>query len=204
VSLRVQTHREIEIKLRIIDLSQIIARLKSLGATSPGRVFEQNTLFDAPDSHLRNSGRLLRVRIESSAPKHGLTGGPTRTILTSKAPVPANGPARMQRFKEKLERELISNSKRDWVAVLRPLGFLPGFRYEKYRTSFHLPGLHMDLDETPVGIFLELEGEAAKIDQVARKFGFSERDYLSATYWDLYADDCRRRGHSITNMLFDE
>jgi len=39
------------------------------------------------------------------------------------------------------------------------------FRYEKYRTTFRLPdsnawanGLLIELDETPIGTFVELEG----------------------------------------------
>ena len=44
--------------------------------------------------------------------------------------------------------------------IAERLGYRRVFRYEKYRTEFHQPrraGVAM-LDETPVGVFLELEG----------------------------------------------
>ena len=86
--------------------------------------------------------------------------------------------------------------------ALKALGFLEGFRYEKYRTSFRRRSLHFDLDETPVGIFLELEGKPAAINRTARALGFLPKDYIRATYWTLYAADCRRRHRKPQNMLF--
>jgi adenylate cyclase class 2 len=85
---------------------------------------------------------------------------------------------------------------------LRAIGLRPSFRYEKYRSTFRLAGLHLDLDETPVGVFLELEGAPRSIDRVARSLGFVPREYINGTYWDLYAADCRRRGRKPANMLF--
>jgi adenylate cyclase class 2 len=82
------------------------------------------------------------------------------------------------------------------------VGFRPGFRYEKFRTSFRLPGLHLDLDETPVGRFLEIEGAPAPIDRIASALGFSPRDYIRSTYAELYAAECRRCGQIPGNMLF--
>jgi len=61
--------------------------------------------------------------------------------------------------------------------------------------------LHLDLDETSVGTVLELEGKPAAIDSAAKALGFSAKDYLRATYWDLYVEDCRRRGIKPKNML---
>jgi hypothetical protein len=34
------------------------------------------------------------------------------------------------------------------------------------------------LDETPAGVFLELEGPSRWIDRTARRLGFAESDYL--------------------------
>lgn len=194
-----RTVRETEVKLRVTDLDGLIRKLKRLGCHCSGRVLERNALFDTPDSDFRRRGRLLRVRIETPAPSRLIRGGPWRTLMTSKSPAPASTGSR---FKEKLERELVVRSSRDWATVLRSLGFRPGFSYEKYRTTFRLPGLHLDLDETPVGVFLELEGSPRLIDRAARSLGFSRSDYIRGTYWDLYAAECRRRGRVPRNMLF--
>lgn len=199
-----KTNREVEIKLRVTDLRATILAIQALGATSQGRVFEANTLYDTPHSDLRRRGRLLRVRTESAAPEsHGVRPNRVhRIVLTSKAPPPRSAKTK-SRFKERAEREVVvSHDSRDWRATLAPLGFQAAFRYEKYRTSFRLRGLHLDLDETPVGTFLELEGRPAAIDRVARTLGYKPSAYIRGTYWDVYAADCRRHGRPIKNMVF--
>jgi adenylate cyclase class 2 len=201
------THTEIEVKLRIADLRDILARLKRFGAVSHGRVLEQNTLFDTLDSDLRRNGRLIRVRIETPAPANGQSGGRAKAVLTAKAPSPSNNPrtsnSKPSKYKERTESELTLRNPAAFVRTLRSLGLRPGFRYEKFRTSFRYRGLHLDLDETPVGIFLEVEGEPQAIDRPAKTLGFSPQDYIRGTYWDLYAADCRRRGLPLKNMLFN-
>lgn len=195
---RLRTARETEIKLRVADLPALVGSLKRLGAALHGRVLEQNTLYDTPSADFRSRGRLLRLRIETPAPSKLLPGGSRQAILTSKAPLPEFGHSR---YKERLEREAAVQSPDRWPAALRAIGLRPSFRYEKYRTTFRLQGLHLDLDETPVGVFLELEGSPRAIDRVARALGYAPREYISGTYWDLYAADCRRRGRRPTNML---
>jgi adenylate cyclase, class 2 len=196
--LRSQTVREIEIKLRIDDVPELISRLHGLGAACSGRVFEQNTLYDTADSDFHRSGRLLRLRLETPARSSWARGGAARAVLTSKLPVPLL----KSRYKEKLEREVVARSPRRYPAILRSLGFRTGFYYEKYRTTFHLPHLHLVIDETPIGTFLELEGVRSAIDRASRALGFSPRDYIRGTYWDLFQADCRRRRRFPRNMRF--
>lgn len=198
---RLRTAREIEIKLRIADLPALVRDLKRLGATQHGRVLERNTLYDTPDSDFRSRGRLLRLRVETPAPSNLMPGGLRRAFLTSKVPIPASA---RSRYKEKLEREVAVEAPGRWPSALRAIGLRPTFRYEKYRTAFRLPGLHLDLDETPVGVFLELEGPPRVIDRVARALGFAPSEYINGTYWDLYAADCHRRGREPTNMLLSK
>jgi len=155
---KINPKREIEIKLRITNLREILGHLTKLGAVSFGRVLEQNTLFDTRDSSFWRQGRLLRLRTQTPAPGNGSRGGPRTTILTAKAP-PFSGrlsaPKKMP-YKERIESELTVGTRVQWPRALGELGFRAGFRYEKYRTSFRLGALHLDLDETPVGVFLEL------------------------------------------------
>ena len=202
---RQPTLREIEIKLRFEDASDALKRLHRLGAKPRGRVLERNTVFDTSDHALYSRGRLLRLRVEIPAPTRECPGGPRREVLTSKAPPPpvAGRLLRRGRYKERLEREVTVRNARLWPSILKSLGFRSRFRYEKYRTFFRLPGLHLDMDETPVGTFLELEGAPRAIDRVARALGFSPRDYIRGTYWDLYLQDCRQRGRTPRDMLFN-
>ncbi|PYU67491.1 MAG: hypothetical protein DMG49_18475, partial [Acidobacteria bacterium] len=82
---------------------------------------------------------------------------------------------------------------------------------EKYRTTFRLPaskawakGLLIELDETPIGTFVELEGPAAAIDRAAEELGFSKRDYVLKNYLWLYMEDCRRKGLQPSHMVFPD
>jgi adenylate cyclase, class 2 len=196
-----KTPTEIEVKLRIADLQKVLARLTEIGAVCRGRVLEQNTLFDTPHSDFWRHGRLLRVRIERPAPAQGIPGGRAEAVLTAKGPVSPKPRSSRPRYKERSEREVFLAAPSAFRRKLPGLGLRSGFRYEKFRTSFAFRSLHLDLDETPVGVFLELEGEPPAIDRAAEALGFSSRDYLRATYWDLYAADCRRRGITPKNML---
>jgi adenylate cyclase class 2 len=203
---RRDTIREVEIKLRVQDVPALLSRLRRLGAKPRGRVLEQNTLYDTPDFDLRRDGRLLRLRVEAPAASRLFPAGKERRILTSKSP-PSPGAGhspRVSRYKERLEREAIIHGPHGWPDVILSIGLRPGFRYEKYRTSFRLRGLHLDLDETPIGTFLELEGPPRAINRIAKALGHSKRDYIRDTYWELYVKDCRRRGRVPRHMLFQE
>jgi adenylate cyclase, class 2 len=210
VSSRVPTNREIEVKLPIADIPALLRDLKRLGASNRGRALEQNTLYDTPQSDFRRRRWLLRLRTETPARSRFAPAAPRRSLLTFKSPPPparklaasARSHANARRYKDKLERETALAQPARWPAMLRSLGLRSTFRYEKYRTEFRLGALHVSLDETPVGVFLELEGAMQVIDKVASALNFSPSDYIRATYWDLYAADCRRRGRTPRNMLF--
>ena len=88
--------------------------------------------------------------------------------------------------------------------ILERLGFAPVFRYDKYRTEFRSgrgPGI-ATLDETPIGVFVELEGSPAWIDRTARRLGFSEKHYITMSYGQLYFRNCLRKGVTPTHLVF--
>lgn len=210
--------REIEIKLPISDLPATVKRLKALGAKRVGRVFEQNTLFDTADEHFRQHQSILRIRVEESAdhrskPCSRSKGKPAcEGQLTFKCPAKrpqanrpqANRRVSQSRYKERQEIEYHLRDVRRFTRLLKRLGLRAWFQYEKYRTRYRLAdsALHIDLDETPIGAFLELEGPRRSIDHAAKALGFSEHDYITASYLELYADACARNGVSVANMVF--
>ena len=208
------TNREIEVKLPVADVPTMLLKLKNLGARYESRVLERNILYDTPESDFRRRGALLRIRAEAPASRAGyqfpnvpMRSAARRTILTCKSPTAPRSP-RDRHYKEKLERELVvPGTAPRWDRKLRYLGLRPGFRYDKIRSTFHLsriPGLAIELDETPAGTFLELEGLPREIDRAAEALGYSSRDYYRGSYWDVYAADCRRRGVTPQNMVFDK
>jgi adenylate cyclase, class 2 len=209
-------HEEIEIKLNVPDIAAIRRRLKKLHAREiVPRTHEFNTLYDTPRSDLRRRGQLIRVRIERPA---GLFGKKSPrnappAILTYKGPSrfsrhttkSANADKIRKLFKVKEEAEVHLTGTNEIDRILRALGFQPSFRYEKFRTTFSLPrvkGLKIELDETPIGNFLELEGTVEGINHAARLLGYSREDFRKESYGALYLADCRSRRRKPGNMLF--
>jgi len=208
--------KEIEIKLRVPDISALRTLLKRLRAREvTPRTHESNTLFDTPKGDLRRRGRLIRIRVERLVKKSAERRWNERinAVLTYKGPSPPakkggkNGKSLKTRVPFKIREELETSvaSAGQTENILRALGLRPAFRYEKFRTTHTLPGvrnLKVELDETPVGAYLELEGTIAGIDRGARLLGYTRQDYLTVTYGSLYFDDCRRSGRKPGNMLF--
>lgn len=60
----------------------------------------------------------------------------------------------------------------------------------------------IEVDETPIGAFVELEGPSAAIDRAAQELGFDKRDYIVKNYLALYVEDCRRQGKEPKDMVF--
>ncbi len=50
---------------------------------------------------------------------------------------------------------------------------------------------------------MELEGSRAAIDRIARQFGYSHRDYSTASYGALYLEECRKRKRTPADMVFE-
>jgi adenylate cyclase class 2 len=211
---------EIEIKLAVRDGKALARALKRLGAKTANpkapRMHEMNLIFDTPDGGLAKHGQLLRIRTETPAPlKKGVRRKvAAQTLLTFKSP-PAElaigdvGPAgdRRHKVREEIETELTDGA--TMQRIFEGLGLRGWFRYEKYRTTYVLPGRHawakgllIEVDETPIGTFVELEGQAAAIDRAAKELGFSTRDYVLKNYLVLYVEECKRRGEEPRDMLF--
>jgi hypothetical protein len=62
--------------------------------------------------------------------------------------------------------------------------------------------LLIEVDEVPIGTFVELEGTGDAIDRAAKELGYSPKDYVTKNYLVLYLDACRQRGEQPTDMLF--
>ena len=199
---------EREIKLRVEDeeaLKKALTRLsaKAVGAGS-GRVHEWNVIFDTPQGGLAKHGQLLRIRKETPQGKKG----EPRIVLTFKKPaVAAEGDGHGHKVREEIETEVKDEGA--LRKIFEGLGMSGWFSYEKYRTTMELPGsakwakdLIIELDETPVGMFVELEGPAEAIDRAAHELGYAKKDYIVKSYLALYLEECRSRGETPKDMVF--
>ncbi|HKW63097.1 MAG TPA: class IV adenylate cyclase [Candidatus Acidoferrum sp.] len=212
--------RETEIKLKVEDRKAFQRFLKKLGAqpvgNGSGRIHEENVIFDTPQGGLAKHGQLLRIRTETP---EGLGNSKKfkskpRVVLTFKRPfarpVGTEGehpPDGSHKVREEIEMEVTDAA--TLTTIFEGLGMAGWFRYEKFRTTFRLPAtkvwarsLLIELDETPIGTYVELEGQAAAIDRAATELGYSKRDYILKNYLTLYLEECRRRGEQPVHMLF--
>src|SRR5687767_4262931 len=106
---------ETEVKIRIADsqTAQQLLERAGLQILAP-RVFERNVIYDTADGTLRRQRSVLRLRRSG-----------TTALLTFK------GPATENRFKSREEIETRMSSHEAGEEILRRLGYLPVFIYEK-------------------------------------------------------------------------
>jgi adenylate cyclase, class 2 len=164
--------REIEIKLAVSGPEEAEWLLDGAGfASATDRLFEANTVFDTPDLALINARKLLRIRE---------CGG--TVTLTFK------GPPEDSRHKSREELEITASSAPALAAIFDRLGYEPKFRYEKFRTEYSDGSGEgsAQLDETPIGTFIELEGTPDWIDQAALRLGKTPEQYITDSYGTLY------------------
>lgn len=179
---------EVEIKLAVESGAGARSLLERRGFRVTGpRAFEANIVFDTPGAELRKSGRLLRLR--------EIRG---RFILTYKGPS-LQGP---HKSREELETEVADAAQ--FQALLERLGYEAMFRYEKYRTELAREGEagQAVVDETPIGVFIELEGPGEWIDKTAQDLGFTADTYIVESYGTLYRKHCEARGETPAHMVF--
>ena len=182
--------REIEVKLRVGDAQQAAATLIDHGfLVIQQRAFEANEVYDTPERALRTERRLLRLR--------EFAGVATFTYKGT----PESG---RHKSREELETEVSDPAA--LRLILDRLGLQLFFRYEKYRTVYQRPnepaGLAV-LDETPIGLWLELEGDPAWIDRTAAQLGFEQGQYVTESYGGLWLKHCAENGLDRRDMVFD-
>jgi len=185
-----EPNREVEIKLALATAEDGARRLREAGfVAAREREHECNTLYDWPDGRLRGQGCAVRIRA---------CGG--RHTLTYKGRAEAGA----HHSREELEVEISDGGLAE--QILNRLGLRAAFRYEKFRTEYRRAGENgvAALDETPLGAFLELEGDPAWIDKSAAELGFRAADYIRTSYVRLQSEACAGRGAGLADMLFAE
>jgi adenylate cyclase class 2 len=178
--------KEIEIKFRVNDVRELTRRLRAAKFRQvTRRTHESNTLYDLPGQALRKRGELLRLR------KYG-----TGWLLTHKAK------GTVARHKTRVETQTRIEDGEQFEKILLALGYVPSFRYEKFRAEWSDGKGHVVLDETPIGFFGEIEGRAGWIDRTARRLGIDRQSYITDTYAGLFFAWKRRTRSRANEMTF--
>jgi adenylate cyclase, class 2 len=162
---------EIESKFALQTFGPVREGLIRAGARRQSRVFEENLVLDTPDGSLRRRGMLLRLRRDAVG------------RITLKLPAETSELAGLK-VRQEFETEIADLDVLE--AILGHLGYCPALRYEKLRETWLVAETHICLDLLPFGRYLEIEGSAASIPEVAASLGLSMGQALCATYHDLY------------------
>lgn len=177
---------EREIKLRFASADEAREKILALGATPLlGRRLQEDCLFDTEDERLRVQRSTLRVRCE---------GG--KALLTFKGPVMPG------LVKVREEHETVVADGVALQTILEELGMHVWFRYEKYREEFIADDIVIAVDETPVGVFVEIEGGEAAIHEMARALGRTPADYITDSYRLLFLQHRDANGLAGHDMVF--
>ncbi len=181
---------EVEVKIRFeTPEAARKAILAAAGVEKRSRYFEENRIFDTPGRELAARGALLRIR--------GTSDG--EALLTFKEKVESG-----VRAKVRQEWEVRIDSPETLATLLTRAGFVTTYTYEKYRTVFRLGEAVVDLDETPIGCFVEIEGSPDVIREAAARLGARESDFLVEDYRTIYHAWLAERGLPPADMIFPD
>ena len=175
---------EKELKFPCDDLSSLREKLQESEAERiAASALEDNLIFDR-DGELRTSGRLLRLRQDANG-----------AHLTFKGPA---------RYEDNVKIRVEEESRVDDAAVLHRilenLGYTVIQRYQKHREQWRLGGVIICLDHTPIGDYVEFEGENA--GTLARRFGLSPETAEPRSYLKIYADYRKEDPSAPEDMVF--
>jgi len=186
-----QTTLEVEVKLACDDLTRLRDAGFELALARP-RHFEDNWLLDSPDHMLLRSGAALRIRSVES--KGWVT---YKGVVSETAASPL-------KVREEIESE--TSEPERLAELFGRLGFHRTFRYQKYRTTYELAldghELEVAFDETPMGNFIEIEGDEGSVLRILEASGFAAKDIIRESYPEMQASRCKARGIPLEDLIF--
>ena len=180
--------QEIEVKFLLKDYSALMQKISDLQLPcSQDRIHEFNLRYDSPDGKLVAQRQVLRLRKD------------TQARLTFK------GPGIMEQ--DVLTRKEIEVVVSDFDAtnrLLQALGYQVVMMYEKFRANYLMDNLVLSVDETPLGLFIELEGESpAQVRKAADALGLDWDARINLSYSALLHIFNQSTGNSFHDLSFD-
>jgi len=180
--------QEIEVKFLLKDYSALMQKISDLQLRcSQERIHEFNLRYDLPDGSLVAKKQVLRLRKD------------TQARLTFK------GPGIMEQ--DVLTRKEIEVVVSDFDAtnrLLEALGYQVIMMYEKFRANYLMDKLVLSVDETPLGLFIELEGESpAQVRRAADALGLDWDARINLSYSALLNIFNQSTGHTFRDLSFE-
>ena len=178
---------ERELKFAGVDLDTLRSRLLEVEAERLGpAIFEENWLIDR-DGELGDRASILRVRAEEGR----------GAVVTFKGPATFDGSTKVR-----AELEMRVESAERALEIFAALGYKAERRYQKMREEWRLGTETICLDHTPIGDFVEFEGDRA--EAVAKRCGFDLDKALRKSYLMLYAEHLAANPAAPFDMVFPD
>ncbi len=164
--------QEMEVKFFLLNASDFVNRMNELGAKLVSeRVNEWNLRFDTSSGSLSAASQALRIRKDD------------RIRLTYKGPADQRTDITSRQELEVEVSDFLTTRK-----ILEALGFQVSVIYEKFRTTWHLDGAEVVLDELPIGTFCEIEGQDVdQIQMVAERLGLKWEYRIGMSYLGIFS-----------------
>jgi adenylate cyclase class 2 len=150
------------------------------------RRLQNDCLLDRKTEPLGDNHCTLRVRFDGDCSRVTFKG----------APAPGS-------MKVREEIETTVGDGKLLLQLLERIGFRVWFRYQKYREEFRRGDLVIAVDESPIGTFVELEGDEEDILAMATTLERPVSDFVLDSYRALFLKHRRAQGATATHMLFD-
>jgi adenylate cyclase class 2 len=183
---------EIELKFTVVDAEALRSAAFEMGFDLvTERTFESNTLYDTADRQLRARKEILRLR----------QYGPRCTVTHKRQSAGGDGDLR---YKTRIETESVVEDGNALAEIFAQLGYGPVFRYEKFRTEWDAGPGHLVLDETPIGVWAELEGPPEWIDATLVQLCVAPELQSTESYGKLFLRWKDETGSPAENLTFDE
>jgi len=146
---------EIETRFLEIDKADLIKKLTALNAVDKGEVKLNEVIFYDKDLKWLKENRFIRLRESGDTVKLTYKQNKNQQVDSAK------------------ETEFTLSSLSDAEAVLKEIGLIAYRTVEKYRHSFELDNVTLDIDTWPkIPIYVELEGNSVEdLRSVAGKLG---------------------------------
>jgi adenylate cyclase class 2 len=178
---------EREVKLSYATTAEARRAVVDTGATLlRGRRLQDDALLDRDTDSLEADRCALRVRVDGAC-----------AVVTFKGP-PMPG---LVKAREELETTV--GDAELAIRLFERLGFHVWFRYQKYREEFRRGNLVIAIDDSPIGVFVELEGSEMDILAMAVVLKRAPSDFVVDSYLTLFRKHQAQCGGSAPHMLFD-
>lgn len=175
---------EKELKFSCPSLEDLREQLREMEAERLAAAgSEDNWIYDRKGK-LKETNQLLRLRIDRKGARLTFKGAPRFE----------------DEVKIRVEHETEVEDADQIHSILENLGFEVMRRYQKKREEWHVGGVTVALDHTPIGDFVEFEGDGA--GAVARRFGFDLEQSERLSYVELYESYREENPDAPPDMVF--